>query len=522
MAIKAEALLEDYPQADTDTETAHSIACISICGPLEHHRTSWFFDSYDAILARVEAAMCDDEVDAVVMCIDSPGGDAAGTVQTHNRLVELKETYGKPLYAYANESMASAAYALGCAADELWTPETGIVGSVGVICPLADTTKANEKAGVKIKLITSGARKADSHSDREMTAAVEANVQSHVDSLARSFWKIVAKSRSMSVKSVRELEANVFIGQKAVDAGLADGVAGWYEFIEYVQGAIDSQDISGTSQETTVMKTRSQIRTALAAVGKKIRAAKSDGARAKLFAEHEKLTASLLAVDAKTSKYKKVTEEKEESDEEEEEDDDDDDDGDDDDDDDADAKSEDEEEEEEAPPSSKPAKKAKSVKASALSKASVQALLDAVSSATGESDVGAMLGALTGLGSRVTKLSAVEATVKKLAHENKTSKVTAMLNEAIGDGRCTPAQAKALKDQDPKWLAGYLKQQPKAVRSIDEGALAHEKPRAAGEIDLKSLDKDQLAIFKTSAAQCGMSLVDFMKITNERLNGSAS
>lgn len=526
LAIRADALDTEYGPADTETEQEASIACISICGPLEHH-SSWMFDNYDDIVCRVEAALCDEDTSAVVMVIDSPGGDAAGTTEAHKRIRELRAMYDKPIYAYANEAMCSAAYAIGSAADEIWGPETGVIGSVGVICPLVDTTEANKKAGIKVKLMTSGARKADSHSDREMTDAVINNVQRHIDQMAKGFWKIVASSRGMSVKAVRDLEANTFIGQKAVDAGLADGVAGWYEFIEYVQSAVDDVGANGTSQENTMFKTRAQFRTALAAVGKKISAAKSDGARAKLTAEFQKILKAEAALDlkSKTMKYKKVTEEEESSD-----DDDDDDDadgeGDDDDDGDSDASAEegdedasasdDEEESEEEP------KKAKKAKAAALSKSSVQALLDAVTKATGESDIGGMLGALSGLGARVSKLSNVEATVKKLASENRASKVAAMLAEAIGDGRCTPAQAKAMADQDPKWLKGFLKQIPKSLVSrLEDGPSGHEKPKAAGAIDVRTLDKDQLAIFKSSAASCGMSLDDFLKTTNERINGAS-
>lgn len=525
LAIRADALDTEYGPADTDTSQEQSIACVSICGPLEHH-SSWMFDNYDDIVARVECALADEDTSAVVMVIDSPGGDAAGTTEAHKRIRELRALYDKPIYAYANEAMCSAAYAIGSAADEIWGPETGVIGSVGVICPLIDTTEANKKAGIKVKLMTSGARKADSHSDREMTDAVINNVQRHIDQMAKGFWKIVASARGMSVKAVRDLEANTFIGQNAVDAGLADGVAGWYEFIEYVQSAVDevgTNDISSTSQENTMFKTRAQFRTALAAVGKKISAAKSDGARAKLSAEFQKLVKAEAALDlkSKTMKYKKVTEEEESSDD----DDDDDDSGDDDDDDgdsdasaeegDEDASASDDEEESEEEP-----KKAKKAKAAALSKSSVQALLDAVAKATGESDIGGMLGALSGLGARVSKLSNVEATVKKLASENRASKVAAMLSEAVGDGRCTPAQAKAMQDQDPKWLKGFLKQIPKSLVSrLEDGPSGHEKPKAAGEIDVRALDKDQLAIFKSSAASCGMSLDDFLKATNERLNG---
>lgn len=196
--------------------------------------------------------MCGEQIDddgetvtmpvrAVVMCIDSPGGEAAGSSYAHRKIRRLRRKYGIPLYAYANETACSAAYAIACAADEIWLPDTGTVGSVGVIATLFDRTEQNKKTGLNIELVTSGERKADGHADRVLTDDIIGRMQERVDDLAQVFWSLVAIARETDVKSVADLQAGVFTGKKAVSIGLADGVATWDRFLETVKASLDAQ-----------------------------------------------------------------------------------------------------------------------------------------------------------------------------------------------------------------------------------------------------------------------------------------
>lgn len=249
--------------------TDDNIAIVRINGPLEHHETFWW-DSYESILQRVEDAMSGNDIcraheymngwrdgfepmapipaSAVVLCIDSPGGEAAGATYAHRKLRKLRAKYNVPLYAYANEMACSAAYELACAADEIWLPDTGTVGSIGVIATLYDRTEQNSKVGLNIELITSGEYKADNHADRPLDDDIRARMRARVMSLATIFWDVVAKSRGCSPQAVAGLEAGVFIGQDAVDVGIADGVASYDRFLRTVGQTInDSIDIDAFS-----------------------------------------------------------------------------------------------------------------------------------------------------------------------------------------------------------------------------------------------------------------------------------
>lgn len=267
-----------YTGIEQNDRTDDGVAIVTINGPLEHHATAWW-DSYEAIVQRVEDAMCGEDlakihfarnfwrdpnnfepVDtrparAVILRIDSPGGEAAGSMWCHRKLRALRDAYGCPLYAYADEMACSAAYAIASAADEIWTPDTGQVGSIGVIATLFDRTEANARAGLNIELVTSGALKADNHADRPLEPEVVARMQEKVDALAKIFWKCVAKARSrvldvdVSPDDIKALEAGVFLGADAVKVGIADGVASWDVFLKHVTESLDALDgfAAGTS-----------------------------------------------------------------------------------------------------------------------------------------------------------------------------------------------------------------------------------------------------------------------------------
>lgn len=262
---------------ERNRHTDDGIAIVSIKGPLEHH-ASWCWDSYESIVSRVEDALTGQDLAkeheyfhcnswsgewdegfepmvavpprAVVLCIDSPGGEAAGSMWCHRRLRTLRKKYDVPLYAYANECAASAAYAIACAADEIWLPDTGVVGSIGVIATLFDRTAMNRKMGLNIELVTSGEEKSDGHADRPITDDIRSRMLDRVMHLARIFWAGVAKARGTTPAAVQALQAGVFYGDDAITAGIADGVAGWDRFLRTISRSLDASTNNVTTPES--------------------------------------------------------------------------------------------------------------------------------------------------------------------------------------------------------------------------------------------------------------------------------
>jgi ClpP class serine protease len=168
----------------------------------------------------------------------------------HRRIRTLRKKYDVPLYAYANECAASAAYAIASACDEIWLPDTGVVGSIGVIATLFDRTAMNRKMGLNIELVTSGDEKADGHADRPITDDIRSRMLDRVMHLARIFWAGVAKARGTTPAAVQALQAGVFYGQDAIDAGIADGVAGWNRFLRTISRSLDASANNVTTPDS--------------------------------------------------------------------------------------------------------------------------------------------------------------------------------------------------------------------------------------------------------------------------------
>ena len=159
--------------------------------------------------------------------------EAAGATAAHKKLRALSAKHGVKLFSFADELAASAAYEIACA-GEIWLPESGVVGSIGVIATAYDRTKQNSIIGLDIELITSGDYKADGHPDRKLDGGIRARIQTRVDELAAIFFGVVADAREMTMTAVADLQAATFLGYEAVEVGIADGVAEWDAFLELV------------------------------------------------------------------------------------------------------------------------------------------------------------------------------------------------------------------------------------------------------------------------------------------------
>jgi signal peptide peptidase SppA len=207
------------------------VAIIPVQGILTYRQSddlfAWLFGgtTYEDIRAGFRAALADPAVKVIVFDIDSPGGEAAGAFDLVDEIYHARGT--KPIYAIANETAYSAAYAIASAADMIYTPRTGSVGSVGVIAIHMDQSKWDENVGVKYTPIFAGTRKNDFTPHEPLSAEAKAAGQATVDDTYDIFVKTVARNRDITPADVRKTEAAIYQGKKAVDAGMADTVMPW-------------------------------------------------------------------------------------------------------------------------------------------------------------------------------------------------------------------------------------------------------------------------------------------------------
>ncbi len=208
-------------------QVVNGIAVIDLAGTLvqksSNLRPSSGMTGYNGIAARLNEAMNDPEVKGVLFDIDSPGGEVSGCFDLTDAIHSFRGR--KPMHAFAGEQATSAAFAIGSAADKLYLPRTGVVGSVGVLTAHRDVSKRLAKDGIAITLIHAGAHKIDGNPFEALGKDVKADIQARINETWGLFTETVARNRGMSAEAVKATEARIYTGQAAVDIGFADGIS---------------------------------------------------------------------------------------------------------------------------------------------------------------------------------------------------------------------------------------------------------------------------------------------------------
>ncbi|EPL8481866.1 S49 family peptidase, partial [Morganella morganii] len=119
----------------------------------------------------------------------------------------------------------SAAYAIASAADKIYVPRTGGVGSVGVIVIHCDWSQRIKDDGLKVSIITYGNRKAESNPYVALSDEAKAAIQHDVDEMGRLFVSTVSRNRGLSETVIRNTQAACYLAAEGVQMGLADVVA---------------------------------------------------------------------------------------------------------------------------------------------------------------------------------------------------------------------------------------------------------------------------------------------------------
>lgn len=202
------------------------VAIIPICGTLVQKLGTlrpWSgMTGYDGIRQNFMTAMIDPDVKAIMLDIDSPGGEVSGCFDLVDAIYSSRGT--KPIWSILNESAYSAGYAIASAADRICVPRTGGVGSIGVIWMHMDWSKALTTAGFKVTFVTFGESKADGHPEIPLSGEALARFQSDIDTMGELFVSTAARNRNISAKVIRDTQARTYMGAAGVSIGLADEV----------------------------------------------------------------------------------------------------------------------------------------------------------------------------------------------------------------------------------------------------------------------------------------------------------
>lgn len=174
----------------------------------------------------------DPSISAIVIDVDSPGGAVYGVAEVAQKIFNARGT--KPIIAIANHQMASAAYWIGSAADELVVTPSGDVGSIGVFAAHRDISSKLEKDGVKMTLISAGKYKVEGNPFEPIGEDARATIQANVNEVYDEFVNAVALHRGVKSAIVKDSfgEGRMVSARQAVELGMADRVATLDETVE--------------------------------------------------------------------------------------------------------------------------------------------------------------------------------------------------------------------------------------------------------------------------------------------------
>ncbi|MHB8071551.1 MAG: signal peptide peptidase SppA [Candidatus Cryosericum sp.] len=215
-------------RAEEAYEVREGVAILPVYGIIDKRMN--IFMNYSGgtsteLLARdFRQAIADPQVEAILLDIDSPGGSVDGTKELADLILAAREQ--KPVVAYANGLMASAAYWVGSGAQMILAPETAEVGSIGVALMHYDYSAADQMEGVKRTVITGGKFKRIASDEKPLSKEGQEYLQGMVDDYYALFLEAAAAARGLDVKTVHEKMADgrIFVGKKALKAGLIDQI----------------------------------------------------------------------------------------------------------------------------------------------------------------------------------------------------------------------------------------------------------------------------------------------------------
>ena len=173
---------------------------------------------------------------ALLLDIDSPGGSASASETLHRSIERVAEA--KPVLAYVRGMGASGGYYLCCAASQVFTLPTALVGSIGVLYLRPVLEQLLGRSGVEFSIFKGGKYKDMTGFWRSPTSEESERLQGLIDEIYDNFVQVVAKGRSMTEEAVRELATGeVMTGQRAIEAGLVDQIG---DYTDALQAAADA------------------------------------------------------------------------------------------------------------------------------------------------------------------------------------------------------------------------------------------------------------------------------------------
>lgn len=200
--------------SDTQNLEKPNLQIIELTGPIM---------VVDDVLAKIEKAKTDINIQGVLLKVNSPGGAVAPSVEIAYAIKELNQI--KPVVAYASGVMASGSYYASIWAEEIIANPGSMIGSIGVIMQSVDASELMSKIGVKTQTVKIGTYKESGTPTRQWTKQERAELEKVTQDTYKMFVSDVANARALKIEDHKlYADAHIFTASQAKDVGLLDQV----------------------------------------------------------------------------------------------------------------------------------------------------------------------------------------------------------------------------------------------------------------------------------------------------------
>jgi len=237
-----------------------AIAMVNITGPVTKYGDICAYGSVDhvATITRLNNAP---NIKGIILNIDSPGGEAAGTAMLADAIKAA--SINKPVIAMIDDGIAaSAAMWVASAAQEIYTTQkTDMVGSIGVYTTIADWYGYMAEQGLNVRDIYAP-QSTDKNLDyKEALKGNDAPIKEELQVLAQEFIDTVAKNRSGKIKGDSWSTGKMFYSKDAIKIGLIDGQKSFDQVVRRMDTLVKSKEQSNNNTmafEKTLVAAKSE------------------------------------------------------------------------------------------------------------------------------------------------------------------------------------------------------------------------------------------------------------------------
>lgn len=203
----------DFSTDSADAITPNGLAVINIIGSLDT-------DSYADLTSKINTAVANPLVSSILLYINSPGGQVLGLADFGN--VISAASLIKPIFAFADSVVASAAYWIASCTNGIFVTPTTLIGSIGVLAIFEDVTAQLAQEGIKLNIFTGGKFKMFASPLKPLTAEESEIIQADIDDAYNEFTSLVDTNRGGV--SMDNMQGQLFDGKEAVANNLADAL----------------------------------------------------------------------------------------------------------------------------------------------------------------------------------------------------------------------------------------------------------------------------------------------------------